>query len=40
VIGQGTGFQYRFVGYGARLDVDPRDRLSLAAVPSLREVRG
>jgi hypothetical protein len=40
VIGQGTGYQYRFIGYGARVAVDPRDRMSLAAVPSLREVRG
>lgn len=39
VIGQGTGYQYRFVGRGARLSVDPRDRASLAAVPGLREVR-
>jgi hypothetical protein len=39
VIGQGTGYQYRFIGYGARVAVDPRDRVSLAAVPSLREVR-
>jgi len=38
VIGQATGLQYRFVGYGARISVDPRDRPSLAAVPSLREV--
>jgi hypothetical protein len=38
VIGKGTGYQYRFVGYGARLGVDPRDRASLAAVPGLREV--
>jgi hypothetical protein len=39
VIGQGTGYQYRFIGYGARVAVDPRDRMSLAAVPNLREVR-
>ena len=38
VVGQGTGYQYRFVGYGARLSVDPRDRASLAIVPQLREV--
>jgi hypothetical protein len=36
VIGQGTGRQYRFVGHGARLTVDGRDRSSLAAVPGLR----
>jgi hypothetical protein len=40
VTGQGTGYQYRFVGHGARLWVDARDRASLAAVPHLREVRG
>jgi hypothetical protein len=38
VIGQGTGFQYRFVGHGSRASVDPRDRASLTAVPYLREV--
>ena len=38
VVGQGTGYQYRFVGYGARLSVDPRDRASVAIVPQLREV--
>ena len=37
VVGQGTGYHYRFVGYGARLSVDPRDRASLAVVPHLRE---
>jgi hypothetical protein len=40
VVGPGTGYQYRFVGYGARLSVDPRDRASLALVPELREIRG
>jgi hypothetical protein len=40
VIGQETGYQYRFIGYGSRVAIDPRDRTSLAAVPSLREVRG
>ena len=38
VVGQGTGYQYRFVGYGARLSVDPRDHASLALVPQLREL--
>ena len=38
VVGQGTGYQYRFVGFGARLSVDPRDYASLAIVPQLREV--
>ena len=39
VVGQGSGLQYRFVGHGARHSVDPRDRVSLAAVPALREVK-
>ena len=39
VIGRGTGYQYRFVGFGARVSVDARDRASLAAVPQLRELR-
>jgi hypothetical protein len=39
VLGPVSGRHYRFVGHGARLAVDPRDRLSLAAVPGLREVR-
>jgi hypothetical protein len=39
VIGRGTGYQYRFVGFGARVSVDARDRASLAAVPHLREIR-
>lgn len=38
VTGQGTGLQYRFVGHGARVSVDARDRISLARVPHLREV--
>ena len=39
VVGQGTGYQYRFVGFGACVSVDARDRASLAAVPYLRQVR-
>jgi len=38
VTGQGTGIQYRFTGYGARMNVDRRDRASLAAIPQLREL--
>jgi hypothetical protein len=38
VVGQGTGFTYRFAGRGARYTVDGRDRASLARVPLLREV--
>ncbi len=37
VIGQGTGMQYRFVGHGSRISVDPRDRASLTRVLQLRE---
>ena len=37
VMGQGTRQQYRFVGRGARLMADPRDRVSLSMVPGLRE---
>jgi len=38
VVGQGTGFAYRFAGRGARFTVDGRDHASLAKVPQLREV--
>jgi len=38
VVGPVSGLQYRFVGYGARLAVDARDRASLARVPQLQEV--
>ena len=38
VVGQGTGRQYRFVGNGAKLTVDGRDRVSLSRVPGLRAV--
>lgn len=38
VVGQGTGFTYRFSGRGARYTIDGRDRASLARVPQLREV--
>ena len=40
VVGPISGNRYRFSGHGARVDVDARDRLSLAAVPNLREVQG
>jgi len=40
VVGPVTGKAYRFVGYGARLEVDVRDRLSIRGVPHLREIRG
>ncbi len=39
VVGPVTGKSYRFVGYGARVKVDPRDRLSLSSVPNLRPVK-
>lgn len=37
VIGGATGRRYRFERPGARVVVDPRDRPSLAVVPSLRQ---
>ncbi len=37
-IGGATGRRYRFEGPGARVVVDPRDRPSLAQVPTLRQV--
>jgi hypothetical protein len=36
VIGPASGLRYRFDRPGARLAVDPRDRLALEAVPLLR----
>jgi len=38
VMGQGTRQQYRFVGHGARVLADGRDRVSLSMVPGLREL--
>jgi len=38
VIGPGTRTSYRFDGPGARVLVDGRDRRSLAAVPTLRQI--
>jgi len=37
-IGLVSGRQYRFGYPGAILQVDPRDRASLAAVPNLRQI--
>ena len=37
VIGPVSGRRYRFDTPGARVEVDPRDRRSLAAVPHLRQ---
>jgi hypothetical protein len=37
-IGLVSGRQYRFASPGAILQVDPRDRASLAAVPNLRQI--
>lgn len=37
VMGQSTRQIYRFDGRGARLRVDPRDRVSLSMTPGLRE---
>ncbi|HKQ76131.1 MAG TPA: hypothetical protein VJ810_20725 [Blastocatellia bacterium] len=38
VLGPVTGNRYRFDRHGARVAVDLRDRLSMAAVPNLRQV--
>jgi hypothetical protein len=38
VIGPRTGKRYRFDGPGATVEVDLRDRLSLAALPRLRQM--
>lgn len=38
VTGPATGRQYRFDRPGSRLEVDPRDSASVAAVPMLRRV--
>ena len=35
VVGPVSGKRYRFDGPGARVEVDPRDRRSLIAVPNL-----
>lgn len=37
VVGPATGKRYRFDRPGARLEVDLRDRRSLATVPNLRQ---
>lgn len=38
VVGPVSGIRYRFDGSGARVEVDPRDRRSLAVTPRLRQV--
>jgi len=38
VMGPVSGNRYRFEGAGTRVEVDPRDRRSLAATPNLRQV--
>jgi hypothetical protein len=38
VFGSATNKKYRFDQRGSRVEVDPRDRPSLAQVPNLREV--
>lgn len=38
VRGPVTGQQYRFDRPGARLEVDPRDKASIAAIPLLRYI--
>jgi hypothetical protein len=39
VAGPVTGQEYRFDRPGSRVEVDPRDRPSIAAIPLLRQVR-
>jgi hypothetical protein len=39
VIGPITGKRYRFDGPGSMVEVDLRDRLSLAALPRLRQMQ-
>jgi hypothetical protein len=39
VIGSVSGKRYRFTGPGSFVEVDLRDRRSVAAVPKLRELR-
>jgi hypothetical protein len=34
-----SGKKYRFSGYGAEREVDPRDREFVRNIPNLREVR-
>jgi hypothetical protein len=38
VVGAVSGNHYRFSGPGARLEIDARDRRSLAAIPKFRQV--
>jgi len=38
VMGPVTRRRYRFEGHGSRVSIDPRDALSMAAVPHLRRV--
>jgi hypothetical protein len=38
VIGPVTGKSYRFARHGARVEVDLKDRRSVAAVPTLRQI--
>lgn len=38
VVGPVSGRRYRFDGAGSRVEVDPRDRRSLAVTPRLRQV--
>jgi hypothetical protein len=40
LVGPVTGRRYGFVGYGARVEVDARDRAALRASTVLRELPG
>ena len=39
VTGPASGIQYRFAHPGARVDADPRDRILLASLRQLRQVK-
>jgi len=38
VLGEASGQMYHFVGHGALVAVDPRDRRALAVIPGLKEM--
>lgn len=40
VIGPVSGARYFFPSTGARLKVDPRDRIAMLRVPNVREIKG
>jgi hypothetical protein len=38
VLGEASGQMYHFMGHGALVAVDPRDRRALAGIPGLKEI--